>query len=88
VKGVVLDASAVLAFGYAEDGAEDVEPLLEAATISTDPLTSTRGLSLGDRACLAVAKRLDAIAVTADRAWPELNHGVEVRLIRAPKEQR
>ncbi|MGH3902923.1 MAG: PIN domain-containing protein [Pseudonocardiaceae bacterium] len=46
------------------------------------PLTSTRGLSLGDRACLAVAKRLDAMAVTADQAWTELDHGVEVRLIR------
>ena len=35
MNGVVLDASAVLAFVYDEDGAEDVEPLLEAATIST-----------------------------------------------------
>ena len=32
---------------------------------------STRhlGLSLGDRACLALAGRLGAVAVTADKAW-------------------
>lgn len=124
----MLDASAVLAFVYAEEGAEVVEPLLDGAVISTVnwsetltkiiarggdpdrlggqilalglelepftradaervatlyPLTSTRGLSLGDRACLAVAKRLEALAVTADQAWTDLAHGVEVRLIRS-----
>ena len=37
------------------------------------------GLSLGDRLCLALAERLDAIAVTADAAWQ--SHG-RVQLIR------
>ena len=41
-----------------------------------------------DQACLAVAKRLEAMVVTADRAWTELDHGVEVRLVRTPKKQR
>lgn len=27
------------------------------------------GLSLGDRLCLALADRLDAVALTADKAW-------------------
>jgi hypothetical protein len=40
------------------------------------------------RPCLAVAKRLDAMVLTADRAWTELDHGVEVRLVRTPKKQR
>ena len=40
------------------------------------------GLSLGDRACLALAGRLGAPALTADRAWSDIQVGVEVRLIR------
>ena len=45
-------------------------------------LTRTAGLSLGDRACLALAQRLRLPAVTADRAWAGLDAGVEVRVIR------
>lgn len=40
------------------------------------------GLSLGDRACLALASRLGMMALTADRAWGDLETGVEVKLIR------
>jgi ribonuclease VapC len=47
-------------------------------------LTPTRsaGLSLADRACLALAARLVVPAVTADRAWRDLDVGVEVVCIR------
>ena len=45
------------------------------------PLTRHLGLSLGDRACLALARRLGRTAMTADRAWSQLD-GFEVRLIR------
>ena len=44
--------------------------------------TRLRGLSLGDRACLALARRLARPALTADRAWLDLGLGVEVRAIR------
>ena len=44
--------------------------------------TRHKGLSLGDRACLALARRLGLPALTADRIWAELDVGVEVRLIR------
>ena len=44
--------------------------------------TQKRGLSLGDRACLALGKRLGLPVHTADRAWAELDLGVEVVLIR------
>ena len=40
------------------------------------------GLSLGDRACLALAGRLGLPALTADRQWRDLQVGVEIRLIR------
>jgi ribonuclease VapC len=41
-----------------------------------------RSVSLADRACLALARRLAVPALTADRAWQTLDLGVEVRLIR------
>lgn len=46
------------------------------------PLTRDAGLSLGDRACLALARRLDACALTADTAWDDAGHGVELLQIR------
>ena len=45
--------------------------------------TRSLGLSLGDRACLALAKQQDAVALTADRAWSTLRIGVSVELIRS-----
>ena len=44
--------------------------------------TRKAGLSLGDRACLALAKDLDVPAVTSDAAWAKVSAGVEVRLLR------
>jgi ribonuclease VapC len=44
--------------------------------------TKRLGLSLGDRACLALAIALKKPAVTADRVWSKLDVGVEIVLIR------
>jgi ribonuclease VapC len=44
--------------------------------------TRSAGLSLADRACLALAARLDVPAVTADRAWLDLDLGIEVVCVR------
>jgi PIN domain nuclease of toxin-antitoxin system len=44
--------------------------------------TRSRGLSLGDRACLALAAREAAPVLTADRIWATLKLDVEIRLIR------
>lgn len=44
--------------------------------------TRSAGLSLADRACLALAGRLGLPAYTADRAWREVDLDVEVVLIR------
>lgn len=45
-------------------------------------LTRHVGLSLGDRACLAVAADLKLPAVSVDRIWKELEIGIEVQLVR------
>ena len=44
--------------------------------------TRRLGLSLADRACLALAIELGIPAVTADRAWSKLDLPVEIRIIR------
>jgi ribonuclease VapC len=44
--------------------------------------TKPLGLSLGDRACLALAMQLHARALTADRSWKKLSLGIEIEVIR------
>jgi len=62
-----------------------VEPLTEADCVEVArlrPMTRALGLSLADRACLALAKRLAIPVLTADRTWTQANLEVAVRLIR------
>lgn len=47
-----------------------------------EPLTKPFGLSLGDRACLALGKSLGAVVLTTDGDWTKPNHGVQIELIR------
>jgi PIN domain nuclease of toxin-antitoxin system len=44
--------------------------------------TKQLGLSLGDRACLALALKTGSTALTADKVWQALDIGVIVRVIR------
>ena len=46
------------------------------------PLTKSTGLSLGDRACLALGKRLNLPVLTADKVWTSLSLGITINLIR------
>ena len=46
------------------------------------PSTRASGLSLGDRACLALGLRLGVPVLTAERAWANLKIGVDVGIIR------
>jgi len=56
----------------------------EQARIAGDLVARTRalGLSLGDRACLALGLVLEAPVYTTDRAWKDLKIGVRIHLIR------
>jgi ribonuclease VapC len=69
-------------------GAITVEPFtladaVEAARLR--PLTAKAGLSLGDRSCLALARRLGTPALTADQSWRGIDLPVEIRSIRERK---
>jgi PIN domain nuclease of toxin-antitoxin system len=46
-----------------------------------------RGLSLGDRCCLALAEREKLPALTADHRWADFQLGIEIRLFRLPKKR-
>jgi len=125
MTGVVLDASALLAFLHDEPGAdtvdavlaeglmssvnwsevaqkslargvdihglrEDVEALgvrIEAFTVEDAecaarlwPVTRAPGLSLGDRACLALGRRVGAPVLTTDRVWLDLAEPVDLAI--------
>ncbi|MBC7520571.1 MAG: type II toxin-antitoxin system VapC family toxin [Sandarakinorhabdus sp.] len=55
-----------------------------AAELAAELRAPTRrlGLSLADRACLALARTRGLTALTGDRAWADLDIGVEIMLIR------
>jgi PIN domain nuclease of toxin-antitoxin system len=46
-------------------------------------LSATRavGLSFGDRACIALAQRLGAEAMTADRSWGRIAGAIGARIL-------
>jgi PIN domain nuclease of toxin-antitoxin system len=80
---------AVVALGSIHEAAEGalwIEPFIEddaAQAADLRPRSKAQGLSLGDRACLALAARFEVPAVTADRDWRKLpDIGVAVKLIR------
>ncbi len=69
------------------DGAIAVEPFTTTDAIEVArlrPLTYSVGLSLADRACLALGHRLSTPVLTADHAWTSLTVDVDVRTIRDP----
>ena len=58
----------------------DEEQSYQAGLLRTS--TQDMGISLGDRACLNLAKTLGVVALTADRAWADLSVGAPVKIIR------
>ena len=69
-RAIALMAVEIVAF--------DAEQAYAAAGLRS----ATHVLSLGDRACVQLAARRGLPAVTADRAWAELDVGADVQLIR------
>lgn len=61
---------AVSVLGIGEVTGFDEELAWETAKLR--PLTKKHGLSLGDRACLALAMKLKVPAVTADKEWAKM----------------
>lgn len=79
--------------GMPEDQIRDVVALLGLEVVPLDEeqafqagflaaQTHSLGLSLGDRACLALASTVGTAAVTADRTWKDLDVGVRIQLVR------
>jgi ribonuclease VapC len=79
--------------GLPRDAIMLLESLLPCETITFDrnqaslaaklrPITKRLGLSLGDRACLALAIQQKATVLTADKAWADLQLGLEIEIIR------
>ncbi len=75
VRDIIVDLSILIVEA-------DVELAIDASLLMRT--TRTAGLSLGDRFCLALAKRLELPALTADRTWARIadDVGVRVELIR------
>jgi PIN domain nuclease of toxin-antitoxin system len=74
-----------IAWRDALSSVNSVEPLTRAqARVAGDLIATTEqyGLSLGDRACLALAIVLKAPVYTTDRTWKNLNVGVPIHVIR------
>jgi ribonuclease VapC len=71
-----------------EDATSPVREVLpfdeEQARIAGDLVTQTRhlGLSLGDRACLALGIALKVPVYTAEKAWKKVKWGVQIHIIR------
>jgi PIN domain nuclease of toxin-antitoxin system len=68
-----------------------LSPIREAAVFTAEQAriagtliaqTSTIGLSLGDRACLALAIALKAPVYTADPLWNNLKLGIRIHVVR------
>jgi ribonuclease VapC len=85
--------SKMLDRGFTEVVAREVADQIESAIVPFDAdqamttgllrtATRARGLSLGDRACIALAQARGARIITADRAWADLDAGVVIEVIR------
>jgi PIN domain nuclease of toxin-antitoxin system len=59
-----------------------LDEALAADTAALLPITKRFGLSLGDRACLALALSEGLPVLTSDQAWAPLDIGVQIRMIR------
>ena len=58
----------------------DINQAMEVAVLF--PKVKHKGLSLGDRACLALGKKYHATIYTADKAWKDIDSELNIQVIR------
>ena len=68
--------------GETEIGIVPFDEPMAAAVAGLWPMTRVSGLSLGDRACLALALEIGGDVYTADRQWSNVSVGCMIHLIR------
>lgn len=64
---------------------QNIVPYDEKDAILTSELsqnTRDKGLSLGDRACLALAVRKQCPVLTADKIWRDIELDIEIKILR------
>jgi ribonuclease VapC len=67
----------------------DVVDFTKAQAVASSNLRATTrksGLSLGDRACLALAMERDAVAMTTDQQWAKVDVPAKVELLRTAEQ--
>ncbi len=84
---IVLDASAILAVAHKDSSATRSRHRYFSrlgAWVTAELWRKGHGLSLGDRACLALTRETGGIAYTTDRAWKTIGEefDIPVRLLR------
>lgn len=72
--GALLRALGLVIVPLTQEDAEDAAALW--------PQAHAAGLSLADRCCLALARRLEATALTADKVWAGLTIDLPITRIR------
>lgn len=80
-RGLTANAAAELIYRYGFDPVPFDRGLARLAGLLR-PVTKPLGLSLGDRACLALAQRENLPVLTTDRIWTKLNLGIPIKLMR------
>ena len=80
-RGVPPDTAESIIFGLPFEPVDFDRPLAAAAGRMW-PRGRRAGLSLGDRACLALAEAQNLPAVTADKQWQKFESSIEIRYIR------
>ena len=77
-----LDVAGIIESLVAQVGVEAFTYADALSAASLQPAGASFGLSLADRACIALARRLGSSAASADQAWSGLDVGVEITMIR------
>lgn len=80
-KGMAEDTAETMLAMTGIDQMVNFDPQQAREAAHLRPLTRQAGLSLGDRACLALGRTRNLIVVTAERSWQTLNL-CEIRCIR------